>query len=128
MAANVLTSRISRPGDDLIGAITALLVETDETSLLESVVDHAHRLFDPVVPRLVLQERSAALDGDDLEAIVTGAEQRCLVVPLRGRDGVHGTLLLERPPGRPVNALRHHAEQFGEHVGLNLERVRRAHP
>jgi hypothetical protein len=113
----------------LVDAISALLVADDEDAVVSCAVERAALLFDPVVPEVQLHaggrgHRPAAwCDADVIGPSPDGGWT--VVVPLRGREGDAGDLLLHRPPGTSVHSLRAPAAELGRHVGINLERVRR---
>ena len=85
---------------------------------------HTHRLFAPVEVEIALDDLATHHSHVDVVEDLRERPERSLVVPLVGPDGVHGVLLLHRPPGTQVFTLRSGAAHFGRHFGLNLERVR----
>jgi hypothetical protein len=114
---------------DLVDAITALLVARDEDAVVACAIERAGRLFAPVRPEVRLHPGDACsvLDLRDDADVVGPAPDGgwTVVVPLRGREGQLGDLLLHRPPDTAVHAMRAPATELGRHLALNIERVRR---
>jgi hypothetical protein len=113
---------------DLVDAITALLVARDEDAVVACAIERAGRLFAPVTPEVRLLPDGACSVLDLRDADVVGPTPDggwTVVVPLRGREGHLGDLLLHRPRHAAVHAVRAPAMELGRHLALNIERVRR---